>query len=119
MTQPKNIQHIDDSMEMSPPTSLDENIKKRYLITCSSIENYEVAEKNLLNYPHLLIKMNNYDGTYDFIIESTETYAKFLKTAGVDVKPDHSLFFVETKPDMQQELMAHINSNRDLKLLTK
>jgi hypothetical protein len=62
--------------------------RARYLIVCATQENYSITKKVLMNFPDLLIEMNNYDGTSDFIIECTESSANLLKEQGLELTSD-------------------------------
>lgn len=67
------------------------NTKSRYLIECKTKESYEVAKNALLTFDGLKIELNNYDGTFDFIIESTPAYINLLKMQNISVILDRPL----------------------------
>ena len=67
------------------------NRKRRYLIACVTIESYEKTKSVLSQYSGTTIEMNNYDGTYDFIIECFGHDADLLKTQGLSLISDAPL----------------------------
>ncbi len=85
--------HIDNNEAPMPvlSSSLTNETVKKYLILCSTNLDYNRAREILEDCPYFNISMNNYDGTYDFIVECTDSYANFLKIQGVDVKSDHAI----------------------------
>jgi hypothetical protein len=95
---------MDPMEETTPPSSLEKNpspiktmplptTKSRYLIVCSTQEKYLAAKTALVDFPNLVIEMNNYDGTSDFIVECSESSADLLKTKGLDMKADKAIRF--------------------------
>jgi hypothetical protein len=77
-----------DLMKTSQPNSLEDKTinletKSRHLIKCKTKDTYEIARKALSKYDGLKIEMNNYDGTYDFIIECSPEYAETMRKYGL------------------------------------
>lgn len=79
-----------DCMDISPPSSIGKE-KKKYLIKFQDIESYEETKKILDGCNSKLL--NNYDGTFNFIIECTEDYASFLRKRNINLISDQRLYF--------------------------
>lgn len=60
-------------------------VKSRYVIVCTTPEKFAAAQSALANFSDLKIELNNYDGTSDFIVECTASFATELKSRGLDV----------------------------------
>ena len=64
---------------------------KLYLIPCNP-DNHTYISK-LLNESVISSKMNNYDGTFDYIIKCTQEFALSLEQKGVNIIADRKIVF--------------------------
>jgi hypothetical protein len=67
-------------------------LSKRYLVTCNA-NNYTYISNFLDDsIPSVIeVRMNNFDGTYDFIIRCTEIFALFLNEKGIETISDRKI----------------------------
>ncbi len=68
----------------------------RYLIVCPTQEKFLAAKAALIDFPNLLIEMNNHDGTSDFIIECSESFAAMLNLKGLAIIADKTIRLTTT-----------------------
>jgi hypothetical protein len=65
-----------------------DNKTEKYLIPCN-LDNHQII-KSLLDVK-IISQMNNYDGTYDYIIMCSDEFRFYLQNHGVNVIADKKL----------------------------
>ena len=64
---------------------------KLYLISCDPDNHIYIS--SLLNESVISSKMNNHDGSYDYIIKCSEEFALFLKLKDVNIIFDRKILY--------------------------